>query len=249
MQTLREIYREHTGFLLNKWEHYIDIYDLYFNKYRNKQIVLLEIGVAHGGSLQMWRKYFGENALIIGVDVNPECKQFETGNTKIFIGSQQDEKFLSELIRQIPRVDILLDDGGHTMKQQITTFKNLFTHIKEDGLYVCEDLHTSYWSEYGGGYKKKNSFIEFAKGLVDNINGWHGRKYDKKRMFNFITESTYGLHFYDSMFFLEKRKRDKPKNTFVGKEQIKQLQQFATYGHTTTVKGSIKKLINRFTKK
>ena len=249
MQTLREIYNEHNGFLLNKWEHYIDIYDSFFSKYRNKEIVLLEIGVAHGGSLQMWRKYFGEKAMLIGVDINPECKQFETGNTKIFIGSQQDEMFLSELINKIPKVDILLDDGGHTMMQQITTFKMLYNHIKEDGLYVCEDLHTSYWGEYGGGYKRNSSFIEFAKGFVDNINGWHARKSDKKKMFNFITETAYGLHFYDSMVFLEKRKRPQPKNTFVGNEQIKQLQNFADYGHSVTLKGAIKKIIKGVKKK
>ena len=86
MQSLREIYESHEGRLLNKWEHYIDIYDQFFNKFRNKDIVFVEIGIAHGGSLQMWRKYFGEKATIIGIDVNPECKKFEEGNTKIYIG-------------------------------------------------------------------------------------------------------------------------------------------------------------------
>ena len=53
-------------------------------------------------------------------------QKFEEENTKIFIGSQTDEKFLTDLKSKIPNVDILIDDGGHTMKQQITTFNVLF---------------------------------------------------------------------------------------------------------------------------
>jgi len=229
MQSLREIYESHEGRLLNKWEHYIDIYDQYFHKYRNKEIVFVEIGIAHGGSLQMWRTYFGEKATIIGIDVNPECKKFEEGNTKIYIGSQEDENFLQQLKLEIPQADILLDDGGHTMKQQITTFNVLFNHIKEDGIYVCEDLHTSYWFEYGGGYKKSKSFIEFSKNFIDNINGWHARKKDNSKMYNFITESVFGVHYYDSMIILEKRKMIKPESTLKGTETLSY--HFKDFGH------------------
>ena len=230
MQSLREIYESHEGRLLNKWEDYIDIYDQFFNKFRNKDIVFVEIGIAHGGSLQMWRKYFGEKATIIGIDVNPECKKFEEGNTKIYIGSQEDEKFLAQLKNDIPRADILLDDGGHTMKQQITTFNFLFDHIKEDGIYVCEDLHTSYWFEYGGGYKKTNSFIEFSKHFIDNLHGWHARKRDESKMYNFITKSVFGVHYYDSIIILEKRKMKQPESTMKGKETLSY--HFKDFGHT-----------------
>lgn len=124
----------------------------------------------------MWRKYFGEHANIIAVDINPETKKFEEPNTKIYIGSQEDKDFLNQLKKLVPKVDILLDDGGHTMKQQITTFESLFDHIKENGLYVCEDLHTSYWDYFGGGYKKKTSFIEHSKNFIDYLHAWHVRK-------------------------------------------------------------------------
>src|SRR5690606_20965417 len=135
-------------------------YDFWFKKYQNKPIVLLEIGVYQGGSLNMWRDYFGDEAQIFAIDINPLCKQFETDKTKIFIGSQEDKEFLKYVKSQIPRFDILIDDGGHTMNQQIVSFEELYGHIKEDGIYMCEDLHTSYWKEYGGGYKNPNSFIE-----------------------------------------------------------------------------------------
>ena len=64
--------------------------------------------------------------------------------------------FLKKLYAALPPLDILIDDGGHTMNQQITTFEVLFDKVKEDGIYLCEDLHTSYFKYFGGGYKKKD---------------------------------------------------------------------------------------------
>jgi hypothetical protein len=244
MQTLRQLYDQHNGRLLNKWDHYIDIYDRYLNKYRNTEFVFLEIGIAHGGSLELWRKYFGEKATIIGVDVNPECKQFEQGNTKVFIGSQQDEKFLESLKQEVPKIDVLIDDGGHTMLQQIVTFNVLFDHIKENGLYICEDLHTSYWPRYGGGYQRKNTFIEFSKNWIDNLHGWHAEKGQKQKMFNHITESVYGLHYYDSMVVIEKKPMKQPFPTFKGEKQLAHL--FSDFGQKKSfikkVKGRLKGL-------
>ena len=228
MQSLKEIYESHEGRLLNKWTHYIDVYDQYFSKYRGQEIVFLEIGIAHGGSLQMWRKYFGEKATIIGVDVNPECKQFEEENTIVYIGSQEDTIFLEQLKNKIPKVDILLDDGGHTMKQQITTFNILFDHVKEEGIYACEDLHTSYWKEYGGGLRKKSTFIEFSKKFIDNLHAWHANEIDKPKIHNQITTNVFAVHYYDSMVFLEKKKMVAPSNTFKGEAQLKN--HFLNYG-------------------
>lgn len=227
MQSLREIFEQHDGRLLNKWENYLEVYETFFSKYRGKDIVFLEIGVSHGGSLQMWRKFFGEKALLIGVDIDPNCKQFEEENTKIFIGSQEDETFLNDLKAQLPKLDILLDDGGHTMKQQITTFNVLFDHIKENGLYACEDLHTSYYKYFAGGYKKKSTFIEFSKNFIDNLHGWHKGLSNKNKIFNHITKTVFGLHFYDSILIIEKRIMKEPKNLFIGKSHLKEAFQTA----------------------
>ena len=240
MNTLQEIYDQHTGRLLNKWQHYIKVYDQYFPPYRNKQTILLEFGIAHGGSLEMWRKYFGPDVQIIGVDVNPECKKFEEGNTKIFIGSQEDKEFLKELKTKIPQVDLLIDDGGHTMKQQITTFEMMFDHVKDGGLYVCEDTHTSYWPEYYGGYKKKGSFIEYSKNFIDALHGWHFKK-DGQPFVNEITKHIWGAHFYDSMVILEKRKMEAPQNTFKGQETLSH--HFENYGHKKSIVKTIKKIV------
>jgi hypothetical protein len=216
MKSLAEIYEKHNGRLVNKWFHYIEIYDQWFAKYRNTDLVFLEIGLAHGGSLQIWREYFGEKATIIGVDINPKCKIYNEGNTKIFIGSQEDPSFLDKLKSETPKVDILLDDGGHTMKQQNTTFDVLFDHVKDDGLYMCEDVHTSYWKNFGGGLRKKNSFIERSKSFIENINAWHITPKHKPKVFNAFTKSMYGIHFYDSIVLIEKKIITEPKNTFKG---------------------------------
>ena len=85
MQSLREIYESHEGRLLNKWEHYIDIYDQFFNKYRNKDIVFVEIGIAHGGSLQMWRKYFGEKLPLLALMLILNAKNLKKGIPKYIL--------------------------------------------------------------------------------------------------------------------------------------------------------------------
>jgi hypothetical protein len=242
MDTLREIYEKHNGRFLNKWDNYIDVYDKFFQGYRNKEITFLEIGIAHGGSLEMWRNYFGDKATLIGVDVNPETKKFEEGNTKVFIGSQEDVQFLNTLKTQIPKVDILLDDGGHTMNQQITTFKAMFEHVKDTGLYVCEDLHTSYWSEYGGGFKKKNTFIEFSKNLIDFLHGWHARESDKPKMDNLFTRSIYGVHYYDSMVVIEKQPVGPPTNTYKGNKQLEK--HYQNYGQKEPLLKKLKRKIS-----
>jgi cephalosporin hydroxylase len=169
MNDLEKYFKENKKRRIFKWNHYFEIYDRHFSRFRNKEIVILEIGILHGGSLQMWKEYFGPKAKIYGIDINPKCKEFEEENIKIFIGSQSDRNFLREVQKQIPAIDILIDDGGHEMEQQIVTFEELFDHVAENGVYLCEDLHTSYLPDFGGGYKKKESFIEYSKNFIDAI--------------------------------------------------------------------------------
>ena len=91
---LDRIAATHTGNVVNKWKHTFEICDRYFSRFRNRDIALLEIGVAGGGSLEIWRRYFGPKARIIGIDINPACTRFEAPGTKIFIGSQGERSFL-----------------------------------------------------------------------------------------------------------------------------------------------------------
>lgn len=203
MSQLQKYFKNNTSNAIHKWHHYFDIYDFWFKKYKDKPVVILEIGVYQGGSLNMWRDYFGKEAKIFAIDINPLCKQFETDNIKIFIGSQEDKEFLKYVKTQIPKLDILIDDGGHTMNQQIVSFEELYEHINDDGIYLCEDLHTSYWKNYGGGFKNPNSFIEYSKKIIDYINAWHSQEPQLK--VNYFTKNIYAIHYYDSIIVLEKK--------------------------------------------
>jgi len=216
MNDLEKYFKANTKRRIFKWQHYFEIYDRHFSRFRDKEIHLLEIGILHGGSLQMWKDYFGAKVKIYGIDINPECKKFEEENIQIFIGSQSDREFLREVKKQIPPVDILIDDGGHSMEQQITSFEELFEHVTANGVYLVEDLHTSYWEEFGGGHKKNGTFIDYSKNFIDRINAFHSKE-DSLKVSSF-TESTHSLHYYDSVLVIEKRKMEKPFTLKTGKK-------------------------------
>lgn len=199
---LWDFFCNNEGPLVHKWHHYFDIYHRHFARYRNTNVCLLEFGVSHGGSLRMWRDYFGPQARIIGVDIDPACSMHADGKTEIIIGDQEDRAFLSELRNRVGEVDILIDDGGHTMAQQLATFDVMFDAVAADGVYLVEDLHTSYWPEYGGGWKQPGTFIEFTKSLVDRLNAWHSR--DPELVPDSFTKAVTGLHFHDSIVVIEK---------------------------------------------
>lgn len=208
-------FANNNGRLIFKWLHYFEIYARHFAPFRDKPIRFLEIGVYHGGSLQMWKHYFGAQARIVGVDIDPRCKAFEEDNIAIEIGSQEDPDFLRSLAAKHGPFDIVLDDGGHTMQQQITSFKTLYPQVCADGLYLCEDLHTSYWKDWGGGYRHPGTFIELAKQLIDELHAWHSKDPESFRATPF-TRSAFGMHFYDSLLIIEKRKICQPVSCATG---------------------------------
>ena len=224
--SFEQLFYENNDRLVNKWTCYFNVYDRYFEKYRGKELVILEIGVSQGGSLSMWKKYFGEGAKIYGIDINPKCKELEEEGITIFIGSQEDRNFLKTVKTQIPKIDILLDDGGHTMKQQIVTFEEMFSHVKGDGVYICEDCHTSYWPVYGGGYLRRGTFIEYSKKLIDKLNAWH---YNKMNVDDF-TRTVKSISFYDSMVVFEKCTMEEPKSISTGNDSFEVSQNAVTIG-------------------
>ncbi len=209
IKSTRNIFETHTGNLIHKWDHYFEIYDRYFHKYMGQEVIVLEIGVSQGGSIDLWKKYFGDKLRYFGIDINPKCKQFEDENVTIFIGSQDDAVFLEQVKKQLPDLDILIDDGGHSMKQQIVTFEVMYDKIKDNGIYFCEDNHTSYWHSFGGGMKRRGTYIEYIKNLVDVMHLWYAGKntFIKNHLY---MDKIYSIHFYNSIVIIEKRKITPP---------------------------------------
>src|SRR5262245_3887041 len=206
----------HGGRLTEKWYHYLEIYHRHFARYRGRAPVVLEVGVFHGGSLEMWREYFGPGVRLYGVDIDPRCRAFEAPGTTILIGDQADRAFLAQLRAVVPRPDILIDDGGHTMEQQLATFEELFPHIADDGIYLCEDMHTSYIPRFGGGYRAAGSFVEYSKALIDQLYAWYSRESDQLQVDAF-TRSAHAMHFYDSVLVIDRRRMKPPRVIVAGR--------------------------------
>lgn len=205
---LHNYFLNNGGKVIHKWIHYFDIYERYFNQYVDKPILMIEIGVFKGGSIDMWKEYFGPKSTIVGIDINPDCKRFERKDDGIFIeiGDQSDVNFLQSVIDKYGNPDIVLDDGSHIMNHLIKTFEFLYYKVKDKGTYMVEDLHTAYWNEYDGGLKRDNTFIEFSKNKIDEINAQHSRGSQSITDFTKITQS---MHVYDSIIVFEKRPQGK----------------------------------------
>lgn len=212
---LERYFYDNRGRLIHKWLHYFDIYDRHFSRFRGKPLTVVEFGVSHGGSLQMWKKYFGRKAHITGVDINPDCAAFAERRIDVVIGDQQDRKFLRELRDKVGPVDVLIEDGGHTMRQQINTFEVFWPAIRNGGVYLVEDLHTSYWPRYGGGHKRPGTFIEYAKNLIDQQHAWHSREPESLAVDKY-TRTIKGMHVYDSIIVFDKGKVRRPTNKRTG---------------------------------
>ena len=178
----------------SKYKKYFTIYEDLFRKFRGKDIIFVEIGIQNGGSLEIWKKYFGKNSKIIGVDFNPDCKKFEKDNIIVEIGSQSDPEFWDKFFLKYGMVDIILDDGGHTNHQQIITANSCIKNIKNDGLLIIEDTHTSYMEQFNN--PSKYSFINFAKKSIDDVN----YKFPEIGYFkNSINNFVYSIEFFESI--------------------------------------------------
>ena len=188
---------------VHKWLSYLDLYHRYFDKYRHQdKVVFMEVGVQSGGSIEMWRSYFGEDRLdYYGIDLDSDALKFQKNGVTILIGDQGDPAFWDSIRQVVPPIDIFLDDGGHYMNQQIVTFEKMFWHVKNGGTFVCEDLHTSYMHRYIAGVGKE-TMIERCKLIVDQINARWSQ--DEKLKEDDYTRNIAGIHFYDSMVFIDK---------------------------------------------
>ena len=131
-----------------KHSSYFHVYAELLEQYRGKPITFIEVGILDGGSLFMWREFLGAHARIVGIDLNPQAKRWEKDGFEIYIGSQSDSIFWKELFEKVGDADVVLDDGGHTYEHQIVTAHECIPHIRNGGLLIVEDTHTSYFKDF-----------------------------------------------------------------------------------------------------
>ncbi|MBI5510718.1 MAG: class I SAM-dependent methyltransferase [Deltaproteobacteria bacterium] len=214
--SIYDLFTQNTDGSIHKWHHYFEIYERYFSPYVGRPVTLLEIGVQAGGSLRLWRRYLGKQAQVFGCDVDPACKRLEAEGFPVFIGDQADPTFLQSMLAAIPPLDIVIDDGGHTSRQQLTSFEHIYPRMKDRAIYLVEDTHTNYWQDYIDT-PDRATFVEFAKRQADTLHAWH---FDRSSIERYgvppperagqvdvpeLTRSTFALTFFDSVVVFERR--------------------------------------------
>jgi hypothetical protein len=174
-----------------KWEHYFDIYHRHFARFVGQKVNVLEIGVYSGGSLEMWRSYFGEKSHIYGVDIEEVCKVYENDHISIYIGDQADRTFWGTFRKTVQGIDILIDDGGHQPEQQQITLEEMLPYLRPGGVYLCEDVHGCF-----------NRFSAFATGLVKGLNAMNCISAPPLQVG--FQQSINSIHFYPFLVVIEK---------------------------------------------
>jgi len=210
---LVEILVQNKGPVVHKWHHYIPLYDTYFSRFRNTPFRFLEIGVAKGGSMQIWRKFFGAEAIIYGIDIDPECAQFDGQSGQVRIGSQDDPEFLKSVVAEMGGVDAILDDGSHRMEHVSKSLEILYPLLNENGVYMIEDLHTAYWDKFGGGYRTEENFFTKVGLLIEDMHRWyHQNPSHMPDISSFVS----GIHIHDSVIVFDKKTTHRPSHSRVG---------------------------------
>jgi hypothetical protein len=147
-----------TGRGIWKWNHYFDAYHRHFEKFIGTPVNILEIGVYSGGSLDLWKSYFGKDCRVYGVDIQEACKSYQDERTEIWIGDQGKREFWQSFKSRVPALDIVIDDGSHEAEDQIVTLQELLPSLRPGGVYLCEDLHGIH------------RFSAFVAGMIGELN-------------------------------------------------------------------------------
>lgn len=146
-------------------------YDEFFRPLVGKEISLLELGVHKGGSLLLWHDYF-ENAIIVGLDVNPVQIDNPTGRIYVYQGLQQDAVLLDRIGQEMAPngFDVIIDDASHVGDITRISFWHLFYHwLKFGGIYVIEDWGTGYWDVWPDGRRYKLRSSQRSESMTEAV--------------------------------------------------------------------------------
>ena len=228
-----------------KWSNYFEIYERLFGKFINKKITFVEIGIGDGGSLFMWKNFFGKKARIIGIELNPDAKKLEKFGFEIFIGNQSDPLFWKKFYNKVGKIDILLDDGGHKNIQQITSLMESYKFINPNGLIAIEDTHTSYMKKKGFNNPSKYSFINFCNTLIESI---HRRNPMLDKRLNNFSKKIESIFFFDSIVSINFSSKKKLKSSELLENNSKLRYFFTDYRHKGNFIKTLSSFENRFGK-
>lgn len=222
MGDLYDQFVERDDLNVHKWHHYFPIYEQYFGKFRGQAPKMLEIGVYRGGSTRMFADWLGDGTHFTGVDIDPACSGYAVpGKIEIVIGDQADRAFLAKLATENGPWDIVLDDGGHTDNQILTSFELLFPHLKDGGVYLIEDTHAHWMSSLYRDHPQGHNILRLVAELFAEMHRWSGApgKIDHWHVppaerpptpAPYFTNHVAAIHLFDSIVVIEKKQREEP---------------------------------------
>jgi methyltransferase family protein len=219
---VERLFAEHEGERCDRWRHYLPVYARHLAPFVAgcaKRVRFLEIGVANGGSFQIWRRFFGPDAALYGLDISKSeeaARALASVGAHLFLGDQKDPSVLGHIMAlEDGHFDVVIDDGSHFSSDQITTFENLYPRLTPGGVYICEDTHTSYFE----GLRAPSTFVEYAKKKVDELHSWYVD--DSAGISDTFALMTSAVLFYDSMIVFERASASKgePRRVVVGNNE------------------------------
>lgn len=202
---------------LDKWVHYFPVYERHLAPHRGLPVRVLEIGVYRGGGLDLVQHYLGPDARLVGIDIDEVAASAVGDLYPVEVGDQQDPEFLLRVAEKHGPFDIVIDDGGHTMRQQIVSVETLFPLLNDGGTYVIEDCHTSYWPEYADSDPEGQTFIGWLKDRVDDLHAYHHSR--AQNVAAPWQTSLGGVHVYDSIVVLDRERRSPPFSELSGTKE------------------------------
>lgn len=195
---LFEVFKTNNDKPIHKWLHYFDVYERHLEKYKGTPVNILEIGVQGGGSLQMWKKYFGSTSKILGIDIDPTYK-YEEEQIQVEIGNQSDLEFLTRIVAEYGPFDVIIDDGSHIQSDVLNSFFFLYPTLNRGGTYIIEDTNTAYFKAFQGGIRSEANSISIFSNFVHDMNLEY-----MEEPFNVGLKDLSSLCFYNSMVVFEK---------------------------------------------
>ena len=239
---LKQTFLNHTQKVTDKWTLYVNEWDRIFHPYRDAPINLFEIGIQNGGSLEIWAKYFTNANKIVGCDIDEKCRELSFADPRIelFVGDANTDEIQKKVLETAPKFSIVIDDGSHKSSDVIRSFSRYFPYLEDNGVYVVEDLHASYWQDFEGGLFDPNSSMSFFKHLADIVNHEHWRNNQSREGYlstfadnlqiSFSENDLYRIHsieFLNSMCVLKKRR---PEENILGKRLVIGTEELVTQG-------------------